>query len=137
MLPITDSIDSQHGKDTAADVARTAAVAGGAHGALELLAALADATHGRANLVDRAIGFVEADRPLGRRLPITFIPATDEAATIAERTVGDTYVTGVVVTASDSEQRDEENPEAFHGRFDAGAGGLFICPGDLKTEQFR
>ena len=89
------------------------------------------------HLVDGAVGFEDADRALGRRLRIAFVSATEEAATIAERTVGDTYVARVVVTAGDSEQRDEENPEAFHGKFDAGARGLFICREHLKTEQFR
>jgi hypothetical protein len=103
----------------------------------ELLVALRDAADGRADFVDRAVGFSEAHRPRGRRLGFAFVPLAEEAAALTQRTVGDADVTLVVSAAGDREQRDEENPEAFHGRFDAGPWGLFTAAKGLKAKQFR
>jgi hypothetical protein len=74
---------------------------------------------------------------LRRRLRAAFVSATQEAAAVTERSVGDADVAGIVVAAGDPEQRDDENPEAFHGRFDASGRGIFIGTIGLKTEQFR
>jgi hypothetical protein len=105
--------------------------------AFELLVALRYAADGRADFVDRAVGFGEAHRSRRRRLRFAFVPLAEEAAALTQRTVGDADVTLVVSASGDPEQRDEENPEAFHGRFDAEAWGLFTQGKRLKAEQFR
>ena len=111
--------------------------AGRPDGAFVRILALGHAADGRADFVDRAVGFSEAHRPRGRRLGFAFVPLAEEAAALTQRTVGDADVTLVVSATGDPEQRDEENPEAFHGRFDAGPWGLFTAAKGLKAKQFR
>ncbi|MGB8331326.1 MAG: hypothetical protein WCE62_14470, partial [Polyangiales bacterium] len=60
-----------------------------------------------------------------------------EAAALAERPIGDAHVSRVVVAAGDGKERDDRNPKAFHGRFDAAALDVFIDGIGLKVEQFR
>jgi hypothetical protein len=65
------------------------------------------------------------------------VAATQKAATIAERPVGDADVAGVVVAAREPKESDDENTEAFHRRFDARAEGIFTGEIGLKTNEFR
>jgi coproporphyrinogen III oxidase len=70
-------------------------------------------------------------------LRVALVAATKEAATVAEWSVGDADITGVVVTAHESKESDGENPEAFHRRFDAWADRIFTVEIRLKTNEFR
>jgi len=51
----------------------------------------------------------------------------------AEAAVG----AGVLVASSDGKERDDRNPKAFHGTFDAAAQGVFTPWIALKGTQFR
>jgi hypothetical protein len=83
--------------------AQAARGAGRSEWALVLVVAPTHTADGRADLVDGTVGLGETDRALRRRLRIAFVPSADEAATVAQRTVGDTDVSGVVVAAGDPE----------------------------------
>jgi hypothetical protein len=102
-----------------------------------LISALSDTADRGADLVDGAVDFSKTGRTWRGGLRVAFVPATDEAAAVAERTIGNANVARVVVAAGDSSESDEENPEAFHRRFDARHTGLFTSADSLKSEQFR
>jgi hypothetical protein len=116
---------------------KTVVRAGRSQGTLVLFRALADAAEGRADFPDGAVGGRNAQVPLWRRLWVALVPPAQEAATIAEWAVRNADVARVVVAASEAKERDDENPEAFHRRFDAPARGIFsggIC---LKINEFH
>ena len=71
------------------------------------------------------------------RLWVALVPPAQEATTIAERPVRNADVAGVVIAASEANERDDENPEAFHTRFDAPAKGIFTGGIGLKFNEFH
>jgi hypothetical protein len=111
--------------------------AGRAYRAIVLLDALPNAAYRRADFADCTVRLRDAEIPLRSRLRIAVVATAEEAAAVADRAVGDTDVAGVPVAADDPEERDDENPMAFHGNFDAHAGGLFTGRNRLKAKQFR
>ena len=62
--------------------------------------AFRDASDGRADFTNSAVTFDDAHRAGRSGLRVALIPTTDEAATVAERTVGDTHILRIVVAAS-------------------------------------
>ena len=95
------------------------------------------AADARANLEDRAVGFLEAHRSFGRWLANAFVVTAEEAAALTERAVGDAEVALVVDTADDRAHGNEKSSEAVHESFDAGLRSLFKSSGALKHAEFR
>jgi hypothetical protein len=117
--------------------AQTVVGAGRPNGTFVRFLALGHTADGRADLPDRAVPFGEARGAFGGRLRIALVALTQKAATLTERPIGDAYVPRVVIAACRPQQRDEENPEASHGWFDAWPNRLFTAGPGLKTKQFR
>jgi hypothetical protein len=111
--------------------------AGRPDGAFVRILALGHAADGRADLPHGTVPFSEAHRALRGRLRLAFVALAQKAATLAKWPIGDAYVPRVVIAACHSQQRDEENPEASHGGFDARPNRLFTVGSGLKTKQFR
>jgi hypothetical protein len=82
---------------------QAAARTGGAEWALVCLVTLCDTTDAGAHLVHRAVRLGEAERTLGRRLRVAFVTSAEKAAAVAQRTVGDADIAGVVVASGDPE----------------------------------
>jgi hypothetical protein len=83
--------------------AKTVVRAGRAERTIVFLFTLADAAKRRAELPDGTVGIRDAYVPLGRRLRVAFVSATQEAAPLAERAIRDADVAGVLVAASNSD----------------------------------
>jgi hypothetical protein len=111
--------------------------AGGPHRALELLCAFADAAEGGADLPHGTICGLHTEVSLRGGLRVALVAAAQEAASIADGPVRNADVAGVVVAACEAEERDDQNPEAFHRRFDALAEGIFTGGIGLKIDGFR
>jgi hypothetical protein len=106
---------------------KTVVRAGRSDGAFVLFLALACTAERGAHFSQGAVNVRRTKVSLRRRLPVALVSTAQEAAAVAERPVGDAEVARIAIAGGEPGYRDDENPEAFHGRFDASTQSIFTA----------